>query len=152
MKSVTYSSKTRLFTIPCNGGFSCLGVEICRNRAAMLSAELGETLAEDYRAKRFDSPLALYADYCRLVEAARAKNSENGWRSQSELTPELVGLEGKRVEIVHSWPKSGKRETIRFQVGRSTGFIPCHLMIHNSRCSGGPAVCLGKIETVRVIR
>lgn len=148
---VTFNEETKLFVIPCGDGFTCLGLDVCRELAAKLAAELGETLVEDYREKRFDSPLALYADYSRLIEMARKKNAETGWRSQSELTPELIGLEGKRVEIVHQW-KDGAEVKVRFQVGKSTGFIPCHLAIARRNCHGGPAVCLGKIKSVRVIR
>ena len=150
-KNVTFNEEQGLFCIPCNGGgYSCLGLEVCRERAARLSGELGESLPEDYRAKRFESPLALYADYRRMVDIVKAKNDATGFRSQIELTPELCGLEGKRVEVTHEW-ESGQRETVRFQVGKSTGWIPCHLALHNRNSRGGGAVCLGKIKSVRII-
>lgn len=40
----------------------------------------------------------------------------------SGLSPQLVGLEGRRVEVVSEYSE-GKR---RFWVGRSTGWQPCH--------------------------
>jgi hypothetical protein len=150
MKNVTYNEKQKLFTIKCGSGSSCLGLEVCRASAARLAAELGECLPEDYRSKRFDSAMALYKDYSRLVEKARVRNQKTGWRSSSELTPDLIGLEGKRVEVVHQWD-SGKTEKVRFQVGKSTGWIPCHIALHNRASSGGPSVCLGKILSIRVI-
>jgi hypothetical protein len=53
-------------------------------------------------------------------------------RSDKGLTPQLVGLEGKRVEVVTSYD-----ETRRFWVGKSTGWVPCHLEILKSNSMGG---------------
>ena len=148
---VTFNEQSGLFTIPCGEGYTYLGLEVCRQRAAALSGELGGASAALYCANSKDiSPLALYADYERLCEIARQRNLATGWRSCSELTPQLIGLEGKRVEIVHQW-KSGETETVRFYVGKSAGFIPCHLEIKRRNSSGGGAVCLGEIKSVRII-
>ena len=66
-------------------------------------------------------------------------------RDMSGLTAQLLGLEGKRVEIV-----STAGETRRFWVGRSTGWRPCHLEIHNRRSRGGhPASA--EYNSVRVL-
>lgn len=54
-------------------------------------------------------------------------------RSDKDLTPQLKGLEGYRVEVVTDY-----NEKRRFIVGRSTGWSPIHLEIHNRRCLGGP--------------
>ena len=53
-------------------------------------------------------------------------------RSDAGLTPQLIGLEGYRVEVVTDYD-----ETRRFIVGKSTGWIPCHLEIARSNSSGG---------------
>jgi hypothetical protein len=53
-------------------------------------------------------------------------------RDNSGLTPQLVGLEGWRVEVETTYG-----EKRRFIVGRSTGWRPCHLEIANRRSSGG---------------
>ena len=53
-------------------------------------------------------------------------------RDNSDLSAQLCGLEGWRVEVV---TESG--ETRRFYVGKSTGWKPCHLEIHNRRSMGG---------------
>ena len=55
-------------------------------------------------------------------------------RSDAELSPQLIGLEGWRVEVV---TESG--ETRRFIVGRSTGWIPCHIEISRRNALGGVA-------------
>lgn len=50
----------------------------------------------------------------------------------SDLTPQLVGLEHCRVKVVDM-----DGEVRRFNVGRSTGWCPIHLELHNSRSRGG---------------
>lgn len=67
-------------------------------------------------------------------------------RDNSDLTPALKGLEGWRVEVVDA--EGGRR---RFIVGRSTGWRPCHLELHNIRSMGGfPA--WKNYQSVRPIR
>lgn len=56
-------------------------------------------------------------------------------RDNSNLTPQLIGLEGWRVEVVTTY-----EETRRFIVGKSTGWQPVHLEIfRRSALGGGPA-------------
>ena len=52
----------------------------------------------------------------------------------SGLTPQLVGLEGKRVEVCDNY---GERR--RFWVGRSGGWRPCHIEVKTRRSFGGMA-------------
>ena len=56
----------------------------------------------------------------------------NAQRSDAGLTKQLVGLEGYRVEA-----ETVYGETRRFIVGRSTGWVPCHLEIARVDSSGG---------------
>lgn len=77
-----------------------------------------------------------------LPEADKAR-----LRDLSGLTPQLVGLEGRRVEVIDR-PDEKPR---RFYVGRSTGWRPCHIEIHNSRSRGGPAAS-PRYHSVRVVR
>ncbi len=56
---------------------------------------------------------------------------KNALRDLSGLSPQLVGLEGWRVEVT----KRG--ESWRFIVGRSTGWRPCHLEISRRNAHGG---------------
>lgn len=53
-------------------------------------------------------------------------------RSEDGLSPQLKGLEGTRVEVVTDYD-----ETRRFIVGRSTGWIPCHIEISRRSAFGG---------------
>lgn len=56
-------------------------------------------------------------------------------RDYSGLSPQLVGLEGWRVEVVSRWDGSKRR----FIVGRSTGWRPCHIELQRRDSSGGVA-------------
>jgi hypothetical protein len=53
-------------------------------------------------------------------------------RGLGGLTQQLIGLEGWRVEVVTTYG-----ETRRFIVGRSTGWIPCHIEIKRRGARGG---------------
>lgn len=67
-------------------------------------------------------------------------------RDTSELCPELVGLEGYRVEVT----QYGARR--RFNVGMSTGWRPIHIALHNVRSTGGEGITRGTLSDVRIIR
>lgn len=55
-------------------------------------------------------------------------------RDFSELTEQLNGLEGWRVEVVTDYG-----EKRRFIIGISTGWKPIHLEVARRDSSGGPA-------------
>lgn len=136
---VTLNNEQRLYVI--NGGYSCLGFDACQLRGKRLADELGEAFAEEV------GSLAAYERLAALQALASARNRATGWRAECELHPALRGLEGRRVEVtMHG-------EKVRFQVGRSTGWIPCHLQIHNARSSGGGAISRDtQISNLRAIR
>lgn len=67
-------------------------------------------------------------------------------KCEAELTPELIGLEGKRVEV--TYPDGDKS---CFYVGRSTGWMPCHIEVENNNSSGGGAVYFPKGSTLRLV-
>jgi len=56
-------------------------------------------------------------------------------RDLSGLNPQLVGLEGWRVEV-----QTVGGSVYRFQVGKSTGWRPCHLSLANARSNGGDPI------------
>ena len=139
---ITLNTDQELYVIPCGKGFTCHGFDVVEEKIAKLSAELGpiESPAERGTIER-------YAQYRELIDKAYQLNKSSGWRSSAELTPELIGLEGRRVEVVDKW---GKRR--RFQVGKSSGWIPCHLEIGRRDSSGGPSVAGAPFQSLRVIR
>ena len=120
------NKEQRLYVMKCGNGYSCLGFDVLERRASRLATELG--LAWHER----KGTLKAFAHYHELMEIARDKSRRMTWRSTSELTPQLMGLEGCRVEVETTYG-----EVRRFIVGRSTGWIPCHLEIHNVRSTGG---------------
>ncbi len=70
-------------------------------------------------------------------------------RSDAGLSPQLIGLEGWRVEVETTYG-----ETRRFIVGRSTGWVPCHVEVKRRDSIGGHGaertyVSVRKIEKVR---
>lgn len=130
LQSVNY--KDKLYVISCGEGYTCLGFDVCRDRTLALAQELGEEAVPV--AIEYGTPRA-YAEYRRLCDICKTKNDTTGWRSETELTPQLKGLEGWRVEVID---KYGERR--RFIVGKSTGYIPCHLELRNRRSKDGFAV------------
>jgi hypothetical protein len=74
----------------------------------------------------------------KMPEAERAKV-----RSDAGLTKQLIGLEGWRVEVVTTWD-----ETMRFIVGRSSGWQPCHIMLR-LRTSRSGCGCFQEYQSVR---
>ena len=132
MKNVTINKQSKLFVIPCGkNGYSCLGFEVLEKRFKALSDEIG------YKpVSKMKGTILRYNEYQSLIEFCRKKNIATGWKSNSELIPEFIGKEGKRVEVVTSYG-----EINRFIIGRSTGFIPCHLEIKKVNSTGGGSVC-----------
>lgn len=88
-----------------------------------------------------------YAAYVAARDAAANRNRATGERCPSFLTPELDRWHGWRVEVRHP---DGTRE--RFNVGRSTGWAPINLAIHNARSVGGPSAYFPPGSTVTPIR
>ncbi len=125
-KTVTLNTEQGLYVIPESGGYSCLGFDVLIERYNRLASELG------WRGFPLDERGTLdgYERYRALQEAART----SGKRFTCELSPQLTGLEGHRVEVTDHYG-----ETRRFIVGKSTGWTPIHLEIKTRRSSGGGA-------------
>lgn len=150
-KEITINAEQELYVIPCGDGYSCLGFDVLIERT-------NATL--DWLAKVIDVPsmavikitpaergtLEAYAKYNRVMELGALTHKETGKRCPCELTPQLAGLEGKRVEVVD---KYGEKR--RFYVGKSTGWMPCHLEIKTRSSSGGGAVTGAPFKSVRVV-
>jgi hypothetical protein len=134
-----------LYVTPAGKGYTTLGFDWVMQLAHALAAELDRWDLTPLPAERGN--LAAYDKYAALVELARQRHVATGWRSKSGLTAQLVGLEAKRIEVVDY---HGERR--RFQVGRSTGWIPCHLEIARRNSTGGPAVTGTPFRSVRVVR
>lgn len=144
---VTINAEQRLYVIRNSHGYSCLGFDYLESRMAgyveyLASRGLPLILAPDSA----PGTVARYAEYESAVAAIHGHFKRTGERCDSELTPQLKGLEGKRVEVVDSYG-----ETRRFKVGKSTGWIPCHLEIASDRLHGGGPVYGSPFRSVRVV-
>ena len=118
-----------LYVLSCGSGFSCLGFEVTQQRMERLAAEMGEgcPVVELGTREHYDA-------YVNLESRAAATATTTGKRYQCELSPQLVGLEGWRVEVVTDFD-----ETRRFIVGKSTGWLPIHLEVSRRSAFGGMA-------------
>lgn len=139
--SVTVNAEQGLYVIPCGGGYTCLGFQVCEDRQSDLADEMNMT-----RTIHAPGTIEHYNEYVRLNDEARSRSFRTGWKSATGLTSQLIGLEGKRIEVVDCYG-----ETRRFYVGKSTGWIPCHLQIARRDSTGGPAVMGAPFKSVKVV-
>lgn len=136
------NKEQQLYVIPSGrNGYSCLGFDVCINRLLKLATELNLSPKNVRRGS-----ITAYNEYMRIINIARKKHLETGWKSKSELIPEFIGKEGERVEVVTKWG-----EASRFYIGISTGFIPCHLEISRNNSLGGPSVCGYPFQSIKFL-
>lgn len=139
MKTVSLNKEQKLYVLQSSNGYSCLGFEVCYKRAHALNKELhginGPLFGTPGPVLNKPGTLKLYKQYQTLINEVAELNKNTGFKSNSELIPEFIGREGWRVEVVTSYG-----ETNRFIIGKSTGFIPCHLEIKKRGSSGGCSV------------
>lgn len=137
-KVVTVNNEQRLFVIPCSNGYSCLGFDVLSDKCKALRKEM-----ELPESTFLTGTIEAYNEYAETVNLAR----KTGKRYSCELHPKLIGLEGFRVQCeIYG-------EKVRFNVGKSTGFMPCHLQINNARSLGGFAISpTAEIKNLVVIR
>lgn len=127
-----------------HGGYSCLGFDVAEKWARGVLAWLPNPDALPLDAK--PGTAEHYAQYCAIMEIGAAHNRVTGKRCPALLIPQLIGLEGRRVEI-----KTREGERSRFWVGKSTGWLPIHLEIKTRASSGGGGVYFPEGATVRVV-
>lgn len=143
-----------VYVIPAGSeGYSCLGFNVLEDRAERIAIELTGRGYLDSRSekelvgrvKEARGTTKAYDLYRNALDLLKRVCSEEGDRAVYDLTPQLIGLEGCRVEVTD---KHGERR--RFIVGRSMGWAPCHLEIPRRNSSGGMAASL-EYEDVRVL-
>lgn len=133
-----------LYVIHFEGGCSTAGFDRVMEIGNKLAAELNRWDLTPLPEER--GTLKAYEKYQALCDEVLRRHKETGFRSKAELTPQLIGLEGKRVEVVDCYG-----EKRRFTVGKSTGWIPCHLEIKTSRSRYHDAVMGAPFQSVRVV-
>lgn len=137
-KEISTNPDQRLYIIPCTGGgFTCLGFDVLERWLAGYVQHIAQ--------HRPNAPLASqpapigsverYAQYEAALDIVRDIYETSGRRvrCESQLSPQLKGLEGHRVEVIDGAGEAPRR----FIVGKSTGFVPIHLEIERRRDSGG---------------
>ena len=143
MNTVTVNQEQRLYVIPSpGGGFACLGFDVAERRRRAAIAWVGRPV-EDVEV---GTPAA-YIAYESAMAAGAEHARRTGGRCGAELTPDLDRWVGWRVEV-----RSADGSTRRFNVGRSTGWFPRNLEIHNISSFGGPPAYLDVGDTVTPIR
>ena len=136
-QTVTTNPEQELFVIPSGGGYSCLGFDVCEARRTRYAKALGVPLVPTVRGS-----LEQYASYHEVLVGCCSMPT----RCTADLCPQLVGLEGKRVEVVTHYG-----ETRRFWVGKSTGPLPIHLEIAKRTSPGGTGAPDSGYKSVRVV-
>ena len=142
-KSLTLDNKQNLFVIGFAAGVTCLGFDVCQERSIAMAKWLGVEAPNS----SYWGTINGYERFQELVELCRVRFEKTGERCPCELTPQLVGLEGKTVEVVDKWDEKRK-----FTVGKSTGWIPCHIEKARKNSPDGPAVMGAPFKSLRVIR
>lgn len=138
LKSI--NTEQGLYVIAAGDGYSCYGFDVLDRKARAVAAwsKVVPPSAEPGTRGHFEQ--------CNAILDHGAKYAaKTGTRCDAELTPQLVGLEGKRVEVVDCYD-----EKRRFRVGKSTGWMPCHLEL-GGRSNGGPAVSGTPFKSIRRI-
>lgn len=138
------NNEQRLYVLTSGKGYSCLGFDVAeRKRVAVAHWMNGAAVSEPAPAlgtaehwQAYESTMKAGADF-----AARFN-----LRCPAELEPALIGLEGKRVEV--TGPGDYRS---RFTVGKSTGWMPCHLEIKTRRSSGGGVAYIPAGGSVRLV-
>lgn len=136
-----------LYVINAGAGFTCIGFDVLETRTAGYVVHLEQH--GEPRPFGEDAPRATverFGQYKAALAAVAALFKARAIRCESELTPQLRGKEGKRVEVVDCY---GERR--RFIVGKSTGFVPIHLEIARRNSSGGGAVTGAPFRSVQVL-
>lgn len=159
MKLHSINKDSGLYVIASGAGFSCYGFAVLDVKARNVLQWLRDNgrSAEMLLGAKGVDVLALgvpprigtkkhFAACNKIIEAGSMFFALSGTRCFAELEPQLKGLEGRRVEVVD---RDGMSR--RFIVGRSSGWMPCHLEIANKRSSGGMGTHGTPFKSVTVI-
>lgn len=121
-------TKNRLYVVTCKKGYSCVGFNV----ADLWMKQIWEWMGEPFPDATVPGTVEHYIQYQRAMDMGRQHADATSQRCPADLTPQLVNLEGERVEVVDC---HGDRR--RFWVGCSTGWMPCHLEVVRRGSIGG---------------
>lgn len=128
-QNVGIDPQSRLYVIKNDDTISTWGWDVVKDRTERMALNL---MVEDYEAPATGTREAWDAMQ-NLSDALEAKFEATGEKAVFDLTMDLMGLEGHRVEVVDEEGDPPRR----FIVGRSTGWAPIHLEIKTTRSMGG---------------
>lgn len=158
MKLLSIDTEHRLYVTPSGKGTTCYGWDVLDKKARAVASWLVGLDTPNKDAQRamvtwlagLDRNPPGTAEHFQVCEnilnRAQIHCSVFGGLCPAELVPALVGLEGRRVEADYFG------ERIRFQVGRSTGWMPVHIRLHNARSRSGEGLLAAHVKNVRVTR
>jgi len=149
----------RLYVMRSGAGYSCYGFDVLNNKAAGVLSWLKEQgrAAEMILGAQGIDVLSLaipdrvgtkkhFAACDKVIAAGGVYARHSRTQCPIDLTPQLKGLVGRRVEVIDCYG-----EKRRFIVGRSCGWMPCHLEIARRDSSGGGAVTGTPFKSVKVV-
>lgn len=130
----------RLYVMKFSHGYSCYGFDVLDRKARAVLQWMGENeiLHNPGSAEHFNQCNA-------ILDRGDEYSRRTGKRCDAELVPALIGLEDKRIECEYFGEKR------RFYVGKSIGWMPCHLEIKTRRSRDGCALIPDAIKNIRVI-
>lgn len=152
------NKEQRLYVLRAGHGYTCYGFDVITNKAEKILDWLKEHNAAEllltkginldkYEIAPKRKGTKKHFEYCDgVISAGQLYHSMTRKICNRFLNPQLVGLVGRRVEVVTTYG-----ETRRFEVGVSTGWTRIFLEIPNSRSTGGMSA-EDHYKSVRVIR
>jgi hypothetical protein len=132
----------RLYVLTEGKGYTCLGFDYAEKRRVAVLKWLGQDV----------TPVEVgtedaYKAYEAALAAGRQHNTTTGKMCPADLIPQLDIYVGWRVEV-----RSTDGTKRRFNVSRSTGWVPCNIEVYNRRSLGGPSAYLAPGDEVIPIR
>jgi hypothetical protein len=122
-REVTINAEWEQYVIPEGEGFSCLGFDVCMRRIDRYAHNLVIPVPQVKR-----GTMEAYETMRGLVAALEHQFQTTGERAVADLTPQLIGKEGRRVRVI----RSEGEPPVEFTVGKSMGWLPIHLEIDAS--------------------
>ena len=141
-------NERELYVLDHGSGYSCLGFDVLQERTNGVVRWLNNNgVPHLYMPDAWRGTADAYGLYDAAMKAGANFSQRTGKQCDAELTPQLIGHEGKRVEVVDKYG-----DTRRFIVGKSCGWCPCHLEIARRNSTGGGAVTGAPFKSIRFIR
>lgn len=119
-----------LYVVTTDGGVTSYGFDYVLERVERLMLAFGEPDGHPVLTR---GSREAWDTMVNLQDRAKRHYDETGEKCIADLTPQLIGNEGWRVEVTD---EEGDKPR-RFIVGKSTGWIPVHLEISRRTAHGG---------------